>query len=309
MHHYLSALCLSLFLGSADLLAAEPATTEAGVVSLPPQLSITWLGGPTMLLEFNGFRLLTDPMLGSGQHAFIMGDPNEPFDLKHGPNIKEHARLTALPETDLSQLDLLLLSHAHEDHFDQQAQSQLDKGLPLLVPEHDLGALQAKGFTAAQSLAWQQSLEYQAGAGHIRITAVAAHHSADPAIDTLLGAGNGYWLEFSQGSWSKRLYWTGDTMPVGAVLTQVQTLADSRGMLDILVPHLGRVGTPGPLGQISMGASDVVDMARALQPEHLLPIHHSSYALYLEPISVLAEASAGEDYQLDLPQEGVTLHY
>ena len=309
MHHYLTALCLSLLLGAADLLAAESGTGQADTVSSPPQVSITWLGGPTMLLEFNGFRLLTDPMLGSGEHAFIMGDPNEPFDLKHGPNIKEHARLTALPETDLSQLDLLLLSHAHEDHFDQQAQSQLDKGLSLLVPEHDLGALRAKGFTAVQSLAWQQSLEYQAGAGHIRITAVAAHHSADPAMDALLGAGNGYWLEFSQGNWSKRLYWTGDTMPVSDVLTQVQTLIQQRGPLDILVPHLGRVGTPGPLGQISMGASDVVDMARALQPAHLLPIHHSSYALYLEPISVLTEASTGEDYQLDVTGEGVALHY
>ncbi len=300
---------LSFLLAAAiALLPSSPATAlPASTTPSPaaPQLHITWLGGPTLLVEFNGFRFITDPMLGEGKQAFRMGDPNEPFDLQRGPNIKHHRRLTALPEVHLEGLSLILLSHAHEDHFDQQAQRRLPNSLPLIAPEHDLQSVRDKGFVSAQSLPWSQRRTFTAGAGEIHITAVPAYHSAQPEIDQLLGKGNGYWIEFSQGNWRKTVYWTGDTLPTSDLIDALRTL----GRPDVLIPHLGRVGTPGPLGQISMSVSDAIKLAEALRPRKLLPIHHSSYALYLEPIAPIAEQSAGRDFGLDLISEGTTVSY
>ncbi|WP_260009939.1 hypothetical protein [Leisingera aquaemixtae] len=56
-----------------------------------------WLGGAMLEIEAAGLRILTDPCLGEGAEAFVMGDPNEMFDLSKGPNVKPHARLTPFP--------------------------------------------------------------------------------------------------------------------------------------------------------------------------------------------------------------------
>jgi len=76
-----------------------------------------------------------------------------------------------------------------------------------------------------------------------------------------------------------------------------------------MVPHVGGVGVTGPLGQISMRAVDVVAFAAAIQPKYVLPIHHSTYAFYREPIGELAERSRGEPYRLDLVAAGSRVVY
>ncbi|ANG63442.1 hypothetical protein A8C75_13820 [Marinobacterium aestuarii] len=177
--------------------------------------------------------------------------------------------------------------------------------MPLVAPSHDAQKMQEKGFSALTSRAWNESVSYQAGAGTVTFTAVLAHHSGDASIDPLLGLGNGYWIDVTQGDWKKTLYWTGDTLAAEDVIQAVR----ARGPLDILMPHLGRVGTPGPLGKISMGADAAVQLARALSPTKVVPIHHSSYVLYLEPIDRLVTQSQGAHYGLDLISEGSRLLY
>lgn len=280
-------------------------TTITMANTKPPQIHITWLGGPSMLIEFNQFRLLTDPMFGEGKQAFLMGDPNEMFDLSKGPNIKHHSRLTPLPKISNKSFDLVLLSHAHEDHFDQEAQRQINANQLIITPNHDLNAIKEKGYFNARSLNWQHHIQFTAGKGTIKITALPAHHSSNPDIDQLLGAGNGYWIEFNQGIWKRSIYWTGDTMPVKKLMHQLENFEAP----DIFIPHLGRVGTSGPLGQISMGAIDVDKMVKVLAPKRILPIHHSSYDLYLEPIDELIDISRKEAYTLDLLKEGITKMY
>ena len=42
-----------------------------------PVVKLTWIGASTMVIEFNGQTILTDPCFGEGDEAFIMGDPNK----------------------------------------------------------------------------------------------------------------------------------------------------------------------------------------------------------------------------------------
>jgi hypothetical protein len=75
-----------------------------------------------------------------------------------------------------------------------------------------------------------------------------------------------------------------------------------------MVPNVGGVGTTGPLGQISMGATDVITFAVEIRPKWIQPIHHSTYAFYLEPISELITKSRGKPYRL-VVAEGTTVLY
>jgi len=270
-----------------------------------PQLEITWLGGPAMVINFNGLNILTDPTFGDGQQAFIMADPNEAFDLAKGPNTRTFSRVSPFPGLGNNQIDLVLLSHAHEDHFDQVAQKQLPKATPFITPTADVEKVTKMGFTSIHAMAWGDSKTIDLGAGKVTITSINAHHTTNPELEPLLGLGNGYWMEFQQGDWQKTIYWTGDSLPTQDVIEQVTNM----GALDILIPHMGRVGTTGPLGQISMGASDVMALSSALSPQKVLPIHHSTYPLYLEPIDKLVSQSQGAKFGLDLISEGSSVIY
>ncbi len=270
-----------------------------------PEIQMRWLGGPSLLITFNDLTLLTDPMLGQGENAFIMADPNEMFDLKKGPNVKTHSRLTKLPKFNLKELDLLLLSHAHEDHFDQAAQEQLNRSLPVLLPTQDHKKVQDYGFNNLFSLNPGDVRTYPAGKGTLTITAVPADHSENEKLLPLLGHGLGYFIKFKQGNWQRSVYWSGDSMPTKRVMNFVKPL----GPVDIFIPNMGRVGTTGPLGQISLGAKEAALMANAVEAKKILPIHHSTYNLYLEPISELAKQAEQNQLSLDLISEGATLVY
>ena len=289
--------------GMTLAVCATHAAAAAGVA--PPHVKVTWLGGPTVVMEFNGLKILTDPMLGEGASAFTMGDPNEMFDLNKGPRTTSFRRLTLFPGVALKEIDLVVFSHVHEDHFDQVAQARIDRAIRVILPPADFDKLKGMGFNKADSLPWGASRMFDAGAGHVTITAVPARHSENPAMDKILGVGNGYWFKFSQGEWQRTVYWTGDSFPTIDVINAVKRL----GRPDVMIPHLGGVGTTGALGQVSMGARQVLAFASAVSPRKVLPIHHSTYSLYLEPISVLAGESIGKPFGLDLISEGTTVQY
>lgn len=273
--------------------------------ALAERVDIQWLGGPTMLIEFGPIQVLTDPMLGEGEKAYRMADPNEPFDLKTGPRVKDHKRLTPLPELTISNIDVVAISHSHEDHFDQVARTKLPRSVHSIVPTTDEDLMNKLGFTQVQLLEWGKQWKYQEGDYQLTLTATPAFHTENAHMKELLGHGNGYLFEFKHGNWKKTLYWMGDTF-----LTQElkHWLADY-SQPDILVPHLGRVGTTGPLGQISMGASDVVESIHYLKPAYTLPIHHSTYELYLEPISELVKQTEQKKLPIDVIAVGSWITY
>ncbi|WP_166802152.1 MBL fold metallo-hydrolase [Microvirga pakistanensis] len=185
------------------------------------------------------------------------------------------------------------------------AQRTAGDELTFILPTADAETVRQKGFRNLASLNWGETRQFDAGTGSVTITAVRARHSHNPLTAQALGIGNGYWIEFSQQSWKRTLYWTGDTMPTDDVLEEIRP----RGVPDIMVPHVGGVGTAGPFGRISMGSGDVVRLASVLRPQFVLPIHHSTYAFYREPISDLVAASKGKPYRLDLIAEGSEIIY
>lgn len=299
---------LRLLEAAAAAMVAMAAFTSHAVAAAdatPPHIKVTWLGGPTLVIEFNGLKILTDPTLGEGETAFTMANPNEMFDLSKGPRVTAHARLTPLPGVALKEISLLVLSHIHEDHFDQAAQARLGRALPIIAPVADADKLKAMGFKNVDAVPWEATRTFSAGPGRVAVTAVPARHSENQAMDKLLGVGNGYWFKFSQGSWQKTVYWSGDTFGTTDVVSSVKRL----GRPDVMIPHVGGVGTTGALGQVSMNAAQVAAFAAAVSARKVLPIHHSTYSLYLEPISSLAGISLGQRYGLDLISEGTTVQY
>ena len=95
------------------------ATPASRLTSMADGLRVTWVGHATMLIELDGLRILTDPVLGA----------------RVGPL----RRLGPAPDPGaLGPIDAVLISHAHPDHFDRASLGRL-AGDPLLVVPRGLG--------------------------------------------------------------------------------------------------------------------------------------------------------------------------
>ncbi len=275
--------------GAAPASARKPASAE------PVAVRAAWIGGPTLLIRFGPIVIVTDPVLGEGPEAFRIFDPNS------GLADAVQARLVPLPDLPLAGADLVLLSHDHEDHLDATAVSRLGARAPFLVPEAQAAKVRARGVARVAGLGRDGSRTSAERGFTVTITAVPARHSERSDLLPLLGEVNAYWLEFRRGQYRRTLYWTGDGFP------PAEGLPKRFRAPDLFVPHLGGVGAAGALGPVSMGAEHAVRFARIVRPRAILPIHHSTFSLYREPIALFVRAAEEAGFRVARLAEGEEL--
>ena len=289
--HRLVRWALAMIAGAAVLAVSAPAATPRE----SENASIHWAGGPTLLLRFGPIMLLTDPVLGEGPQAFRIFDPNSGT-----PDVAQ-ARLTRLPDLPYERVDLVVVSHAHEDHLDTAALARLGRRVPFLVPAEQAEVVRARGADRVIAIGWGESHRIERDGYAIAITAVPARHSEAPEYLPVLGTVNGYWIELSHDGYRRTIYWTGDSFaPSEGVPVPLREP-------DLFIPHLGGVGAGGPIGSVSMGAVHAVPFASAVKPRLILPIHHSTFSLYREPADRFVEAARGVGLQVERLQEGGVL--
>lgn len=278
-------ICVSLFtLSMACASAPAPAAQCATHVASAPAAAsgrLEWIGGPTALLEYAGLRVLTDPMLGPrGPNAFVL--PKHPST---GAANVSFTRYTAPASFSLTGLDAILISHTHADHVDARAKEVLPKDLPVVVAAAGADAMRAAGFKDVRPLDWGQALSLEAHGTTLRVLAVPAHHSHDPEIDVAVGRGNGYVLEWRDAHGSYRAYWTGDAV----VSDETRDFPAQYGPVDLLLPHMGGVGGDGEHGLRTMNADELLELVRRVDPRVVVPIHHTTFEHYREPIEALEQ--------------------
>jgi N-acyl-phosphatidylethanolamine-hydrolysing phospholipase D len=255
-----------------------------------------WIGGPTYILQLGSFRILADPMLApAGDSAFIL--KKDPMTGRLNAPVK---RLVSPAPFDTAGIDLLMISHLHADHMDQQARDLLQKSLPVILPPSNVEMIKSWGFMHATGLEWNSDLQFQKGEEVLHIIAVRAMHAAEP-LNTELGKVNGYIIEYKNGDEVYRIYWTGDTIWFDDIKQFKQY-----GSISLLLPHLGAVGAGSSLGRRGLNAAETIRMINALHPALTIPVHHTTFSHYREPISVLQQQAARlpRGAQLLIPEEG-----
>lgn len=210
---------------------------------------ITYLGHATVLIEFDGVRLLTDPLL-RGRVGPL---------LRHGPT----------PRRDLAEnLDAVLISHLHRDHADLPSLRRLDPAVPVFAPPGAAGFLERGGLAAVSELAPGQSGRI----GEVTISAVEAEHHVGNRLLSRSDEAVGFIV-----AGRRRVYFAGDT----DLFEGMGALADG---LDLaLLPVWGW----GP--RLGTGHLDPERAARAVAlmlPRVAVPIHWGT--LYPAGLATLA---------------------
>jgi L-ascorbate metabolism protein UlaG (beta-lactamase superfamily) len=226
--------------------------------------ALTFVGTATSVLHLPPFRLMTDPnFLHRGQRAYLGG----------GLWTKRRTE-PAMQPADLPELDAILLSHMHGDHFDRIARRELDHGLPVITNEHAAERLTKWGFTRAQALRPWQHVDLRRDGACLRITAIPGQHGPGFAA-RLLPPVIGMALHLHRPDRAPlSVYITGD-VTYDLALAQVGQVA---GHIDTMVMHLGGTRIGGVL--ITMDARQGAQLLRLLHPDSAIPVHYDDYRAF-----------------------------
>ncbi|MDB5185537.1 MAG: fold metallo-hydrolase [Candidatus Saccharibacteria bacterium] len=232
------------------------------------QGSILFIGTATTLIRYGSFAILTDPNF-LHQH--------EEVHLGYGLRSK---RLTqpAIELNDLPPLDLVILSHFHEDHFDRGVQQRLDKSVPIVTTPKAAHALRKRGFENAVGIMTWQSKTVIRPQTTLTITATPGRHGPR-IIANLLPEVMGSILEFKRADKTFKMYITGDTL----VYDQIKEIPKRYPGIDLALLHLGGTKIMGIM--VTMDGRQGVKMLEIVHPKLAIPIHYNDYTVFKSPLS------------------------
>jgi L-ascorbate metabolism protein UlaG (beta-lactamase superfamily) len=226
-------------------------------------VQVTYFDTAMVLLDVDGVRLLTDPVLDGVGSAF-----------NYGPVHLEKTSAAAIAPEKLGHIDAVLLSHdQHGDNLDRAGRALLARVPRVLTTPEAAPRLDSN----AEGLASWQSVTVRAAAtgGTVTVTAVPAQHGPDGTQEAT-GTVTGFVITSGNGT---KVYVSGDTI----LFPGTEEVAKRYAPVDLAVLHLGRarIEALGPVN-VSLTAEDAVHFAKALGARKVLPVHFEGWAHFTE---------------------------
>jgi L-ascorbate metabolism protein UlaG (beta-lactamase superfamily) len=246
-------------------------------------LRITLIGGPTALIEIDGFRLLTDPTFDApGSYQL----PHVKLEKLIGP---------ALSAESVGEIDAVLLSHdQHSDNLDHSGKDFLNKAKRVLTTQAGAKRL---GNHAEGLAPWATTELTGPGGRALTVIATPARHG--PAgIEPLSGDVIGFVLSRKQGA---PIYISGDTVFYDGVAEVAR-----RFSAGVVLPFAGAAQTRGPF-HLTMDTNDTIETARTFPDAVIVPLHTDGWAHFRQSANDLRAAfdTLGFGSRLKLLEPGV----
>lgn len=226
------------------------------------RITLAWLGHATVLMNFCGVKILTDPALFPRIGVRLPG-----FSI--GPK-----RLTApaLTVQELPNIDLILLSHAHFDHFDLRTLHQFDVSTKVVTAPRTTDLLRWTRLRDVTELRWGERTSIKTPLGELDVIAFRIKHwGARVQRDEYRGY-NGYLL---QGE-GRRIIFGGDT-----AMTESFTELRRYGRVDLAIMS---IGCYNPWIRTHCNPEQTVQMANDAGAQFIMPVHHQTFRLSFEPL-------------------------
>jgi len=227
------------------------------------EITAAWIGHATVLINFFGIKILTDPVLFPRIGIRLPG-------LTIGPK-----RLTApaLQFHELPRIDLILLSHAHFDHFDLRTLHCFNQDTSVITAPNTADLLRWTRLRDITELRWGEAKVLNIARqtkGTIAISAFQVKHwGARMQRDTHRGY-NGYLMERN----GRRILFGGDTAMTGS-------FAKLRHPIDLAIMSIGAYN---PWIHSHCTPEQAVEMANAAGARFTMPVHHQTFRLSFEPL-------------------------
>jgi L-ascorbate metabolism protein UlaG (beta-lactamase superfamily) len=248
-------------------------------------LRLTYVGGPTALIELGGLRLLTDPTF----------DP--PGEYPIGSRTLTKTQPPAIEAAAIGRIDAVLLSHhQHPDNLDRQGRDLLAR-VPLTLSTG--AAAERLGGSVRGLASWERVDLRRPDGGALTVTGLPALHGP-PGTEHLVGPVTGFALG---GAGLPTVYVSGDN----ASLDVAREIAARLGPFDVAVIFAGGART-ALLGDayLTLPSDGAAQAAGILGAPEVVALHFEGWAHFSEGAGALrrAFADAGLGGRLHLPAAG-----
>lgn len=224
----------------------------------PAQLTVTWVGHSSLLVQLGGLNILTDPMWSERASPLRFAGPRRWVQ----PGID----LDGLPP-----LDVVLQSHNHYDHLDDATVRRLARAHPDAAWILPLGLgsfVRKRGARVVVELDWWQ--EYHASSLCIAATP-AQHFSARGFGDR----GDTLWCGFALQAGARRVYFAGDT----GYHPDFARIGERYGPFDVALLPIGAYEPRWFMRYLHMNPEEAVEAFQKLNARVMVPIHWGTFKL------------------------------
>jgi L-ascorbate metabolism protein UlaG (beta-lactamase superfamily) len=250
-------------------------------------LRATWLGHSTVLIEIDGYRVLTDPVWGP------RASPSRSIGPKRFQPVP--VAIDALPP-----IDAVIVSHDHYDHLDYPTIRELVKADALFITSLGVGAhLQGWGARAERivELDWWET--YGLPGTELSVTATPSQHFSGRGLKDRNAT---LWSSMVIRSSRHTVFFSGDT----GLTTQYKDIRERVGPFDLVMLEVGAYHPAW--GDIHLGPEHALEAYAMLGGGAFLPVHWGTFALAVhdwdQPVETLLNNAARHDAKLLLPRLG-----
>jgi len=244
---------------------------------------ITHFRHATSLLEVDNKRILVDPVLAKkGTYPPIIHTKNPinnplvelPTELKH-----------------IIDVDGIIITHDHNDHFDKVAKKILDREIPILCQNEDFPKFKKIGFTNLTSIAHETDWL------GIKINRFIGTHGGH-IFHSMLGVSSSYLLTFEK----SKIYLSGDTLLTFKVRRHLKKLKP-----DFIIANGGGARMK-LLGKITMNNRDIIDLARLNRNTKVIAVHMDSINHCFDTRSQLIKKNKMNNLMVPMDGEELTFN-
>ncbi len=235
------------------------------ISSKPLNLRLTHINGPTLLIELEDLRILTDPTFDAAGTEYAFG----PVVLKKISN-------PAISAGAIGPVDIVLLSHdEHADNLDHQGRLLLSKVKTVLTTS---GGAERLGGNAKGLAPWSTAVFPLSGGRELTVTATPARHG--PAgCEPVTGDVIGFVLTWPDEEGNLRtFYFSGDTVWFEDLLDLQSNFKIELAVLNLGNVHLEVIGPDN----LTMNALEAIALIEALSIPRIVPIHIDGWTHFLE---------------------------
>jgi L-ascorbate metabolism protein UlaG (beta-lactamase superfamily) len=242
------------------------------------KIALTHLGGPTTLIEIDGWRILTDPTFDAPGRRYTFGWGTSSVKVT-GP---------AQPPDLVAPVDVVLLSHdQHADNLDDAGRTLLGRAGTVITT---VPAARRLALPNTRGLGdWESTTLAAPGRAPLTVTATPGRHG--PKFSRpIAGKVNGFALH-RHGEDTAALWMSGDTVLYDGLREVARRIP-----VDVALLHLGgvRFGFTGPV-RFTMTARDGAEFLRLLRPRVAVPVHYEGWTHFRDPETVARQLLSGTD--------------
>jgi L-ascorbate metabolism protein UlaG (beta-lactamase superfamily) len=239
------------------------------------KVTITHIDTACVLLNINGFKILTDPTLNK-KDGILPQYVSSPLAFS-----KKYID-PALSNEEIGEVDLVLLSHDHHsDNLDKNGRSFIKTVQTVLSTKDAVRRLKNDNTIGLDN--WQEYMVETEKVKGLKITAIPAQHTNIKRLDRVMGKVIGFTIEWD-GQKNGCIYISGDT-----VLFEGIYELQKRKKVDIAVLHLGAGAFPYLKRnlRVTMNGEEAIHTTRLLNPNIVIPIHYEGWWHFKQSVSSL----------------------